>query len=106
MVVHIVVLLNLEAVEKSHVDEVELAVGQQRASAHAVADAVCEQRRVGLLEPSLGAEDLGVGPHFRVCGVSVEYLEIEAQGEGCVLPILQAHALRKMTDPLGMTVCP
>lgn len=106
MVVHIVVLLNLEAVEKSHVDEVELAVGQQRASAHAVADAVCEQRRVRLLEPPLGAEDLGVGPHFRVYGVLVEYLKIEAQGEVYVLPMLQAHALRKMTDPLGMTVCP
>lgn len=40
--VNIVVLFNLEAVEQSHVDEIQLPVSQKRASAHSVANAVGE----------------------------------------------------------------
>lgn len=62
MCVDIRVLDNLEAVEHPQEHKVQLAVGQQRAGAHAVAQAVGKQRRIRLLEPSLWPERLGVGP--------------------------------------------
>ena len=66
MAVDVVELFDAEAIEQAHVYEVKLAVRQERAGAHAVADSVGKERRVGLLVPALWAEDVGVAPHIRV----------------------------------------
>lgn len=47
--IDVVVLLDLEAVEKSHVQEIELSVGKQGSGAHAIANTVGEQGGIGLL---------------------------------------------------------
>lgn len=66
MAIDVVMLLDPEAVYQTQGDEVQLPVRQEGASAHAVADAVCEDLRVGLLEPALRAEDFRVRPDFRI----------------------------------------
>lgn len=62
MAVNLIVLLDAEAVEEAGEDKIELAVGQEGASAHAISDAVGEEGGVRLLKPPLGAEDLWIGP--------------------------------------------
>lgn len=62
MAVNLIVLLDVEAVEKSDEDEIELAIGQQGAGAHAISDAVGEEGGVRLFKPPLRSEDLWVGP--------------------------------------------
>jgi len=71
MAIHLVRLLNLETVEKSHVDKVQFSVGKERARAHAITDSVCEERSIGLFEPSLRTEDLGIRPDLIIYQLSV-----------------------------------
>jgi hypothetical protein len=94
--------LNAETVERPHEDQVQFTICQERTCAHAVSEAVCENWRIGLFEPALWSELLGVGPYIGVYG----FVRLVVKGEMCVgssLPILHAHAFRKKTVPLGMT---
>ena len=61
------VLHDLEAVQHPQEHEVEFAVCEERASAHAVSEAVGEEWGVGLFEPALGAEIFGVAPDVGIC---------------------------------------
>lgn len=67
MAINIIMLLNNIAVEQAHKDQVELTVGKQRSSTHAVAETISEQGRIGLLKPSLRPEDFRVFPDSLVC---------------------------------------
>lgn len=60
-------LLEPEAGQQPHEDEVDLPHGQEVARTHPVAEAEGEERRVGLLEPALWPEDVGVFPKLGVC---------------------------------------
>lgn len=64
MTINIIVLLNLDTIEESHVEQVQFSVCKERSCTHAISNAVCEQGSFGLLEPSLGTEDAGVGPYL------------------------------------------
>ena len=61
MRIHIITLLNFETIQHPHKDEIQLAIREQAARTHPVPEAVGEERGVGLLEPALGTEGLGVG---------------------------------------------
>lgn len=90
-------LLNLEAVEKSHVQEIELSVGKQGSGAHAIAHAVGEQGGIGLLEPALGSEDLGICPDLLVLEVLARVLHFD----GWSLTHVASPGVQKDDSSLG-----
>lgn len=74
MHIDIVVRLDAKASDHAHENEVQFAIRQQRAGAHAVAETIGENGGVGVLEETLGAEDFGVVPDgvVHVAGPRVE----------------------------------
>ncbi len=72
MAIHIVMLLDLEAIQKAQSDEVQLPVCQERPGAHAIADTVCEDLCVGLLQPTFRAECFRIRSNIRVYLVSFD----------------------------------
>jgi hypothetical protein len=82
---------NLETPQDAQEDKVEFAIRKQGAGAHAVAQTVCEEWRVGRGEPALGAEGVRVTPYFGVCSIEISVVRgIEER----YLPMLHAQALR------------
>lgn len=71
MDIHIAKFLDFEGIEHTDEDDIELAVGEERAGAHAVAEAVGKKWCVGVLEPAFGAEDIGVVPDGGIWGTLV-----------------------------------
>ena len=70
MAIHVVMLLDSEAIQKAQRDEVQLPICQEGPGAHAITDAICEDLCVGLLHPAFRSEDFRVRPNIRVCQIS------------------------------------
>ena len=68
MPLSVVIRIDPEAAERPHEDQIQLAVGEQGACAHAVSHPVSEHWCVGLLEPSFWSEFFGVPPNLRIYG--------------------------------------
>ena len=69
MSIHIIVLLYPEAIYQPYEDEIQFAVSEDRPRAHAIPKTIGEHGRIGLFEPALGAEFVGVrAPDFGVFG--------------------------------------
>lgn len=77
MRIHAIRALDLKRVQHADKHKIQLPICQQRASTHTVPHAVSEHRRIGLLEPALGAEDGGIAPHsgIHVTGPCVEEID-------------------------------
>lgn len=107
MPIYRIVRLDAEAVEHAHEDQIKFTVGQQRAGTHAIAHAVSEQGGIWLFEPPLRTKDIRVGPHIWVYATKTRNKSVHSRVGRCAaidLPILHAHAFRKNTVPLGITV--
>lgn len=80
MRIHPIRAPDLKSIQHAQEHDIQLAIRQQRAGAHAIAHTVGEHGCVGLLEPALGAEDGGVRPHRGIHVASPGVEEVNCAG--------------------------
>lgn len=104
MVLNHSIRFDLITAEQTQEEKIELPIRQLHSYTDPASDAECENWCFWLLEPSFGSKDFRIGPGCRIwqsiCSATSNTLH-----EGRIdLPMLHAQALRKMTDPLGMSL--